>query len=121
MPKSEMLNTLEETVRLDQHLLTRWKARVAALRAARSKNRMESFRGQMILARDFKMVMPLLAARLPRSLRDVLSDVRPIPPARPKRCLQCDGHRDPSRRCVSRECPYEKVDGRYQETRCQAV
>ncbi len=122
MPKyAEMLNTLEDTVQLDKHLLARWKARVAALRAARARDKVESFEGQMTLAREFKMVMPLRAARLPIPLRGVLSDVMPIPPARVTRCLRCGGDLADDGHCTSGRWVWAKVNGRYQDTRCQAV
>ncbi len=122
MPKyAEMLNTLEDTVQLDKHLLARWKARVAALRAARARDKVESFEGQMTLAREFKMVMPLRAARLPIPLRGVLSDVMPIPPARVKRCLRCGGDLSDDGHCTSGRWVWARVNGRYQDTRCKAV
>jgi len=121
MPRSDLVNTVEDRIQLDQHLLARWKQRVTALRSARARDRVQSFEGQMILAREFHMVMPLRAARLPIALRGVLSDVMPIPPARPKRCLRCGGDLSDDGHCTSGRWVWAKVNGRYMDTRCQAV
>ena len=117
----DMLDTMEDRVQLDQHLLERWKKRVRALADARRRDRVVSFEGQMTLAREFRMVMPLRAARLPIPLRGVLSDVMPIPPARVKRCLRCGGDLSDDGHCTSGRYVWAKVKGRYQNTRCQAV
>jgi hypothetical protein len=121
MPNLDMLDTMEDRVRLDEHLLARWRQRVKALRAARARDRVISFEGQMTLAREFRLVMPLRASRLPIPMRGVLSDVMPIPPARVKRCLRCGGDLSDDGHCTSGRFVWAKVRGRYMDTRCQAV
>ena len=107
------------------HALRTWEpeileARAPLIQAAHSDDPHTSYLAQQRLVLEYNLVLPLQALRLPRELRDRLTDQRPVGPIQPARCLRCGGRlRDGT--CEGRYIRAQEDGKGMRWQRCQAV
>ena len=111
----------QEGARAGTALLAMVAKKNEAQRMARSGDRAVSLQGQVILARDYNLVMPMRLQRLPVEARSAVTDILPVSPVRPKVCLRCGGKVNEQGECISNHFILQKVGMYRKEVRCKAV